>query len=282
MRIRIASQSGGKKMSRFKIGFTLAACVVLCAAIVRPAAHPAPQAQAALANDPKLIEDLVYANRILYSQAVLDGFGHVSVRSDKDPSHFLMSRSMAPALVTSSDIMEYDANGEPVDARGRNSYVERYIHAAIYRARPDVKSVVHSHSLDIIPFSVTGTILRPVYHMSAFLYLGAPIFDSHDEFGDTDMLIRDNKLGDALAKVLGKSGVALIRGHGFVAAASSTQVAVYRAYYTQMNARVQAESMKLGTIKCLTPGEAAKAQVVTEGTVGRAWELWKSQVGKIE
>ena len=139
------------------------------------------------------------------------------------------------------------SDGEPVDARGRNGYVERYIHAAIYRVRPDVKAIVHSHSPDIIPYSVTGTTLRPVYHVSAFLRLGAPIFDTHDGFGDTDMLIRDNKLGDALAKVLGNSGVALIRGHGFVAVADSTPVVVYRAIYTQVNARVQAEGMKLGT-----------------------------------
>jgi HCOMODA/2-hydroxy-3-carboxy-muconic semialdehyde decarboxylase len=269
-------------MSARRIGVLVAACAAFCAAIVLPAARPAPQSAASLANDPKLIEDLVYANRILYQQEVLDGFGHVSVRSDRDPSHFLMSRSMAPALVTSNDIMEYDKNGEPVDARGRNSYVERYIHAAIYRVRPDVKSIVHSHSPDIIPYSVTGTTLRPVYHVSAFLRLGAPIFDTQEGFGDTDMLIRDNKLGDALAKVLGNSGIALIRGHGFVAVAESTQVAVYRAIYTQLNARVQAEGMKLGTIKFLTPGEAVKAQAITEGTVGRPWELWKSQVGKIE
>lgn len=274
-------------MSRRSWGVWLSAGVALCAAVAfpasRPARQPAPQAPASsLANDPKLIEDLVYANRILYHQEVLDGFGHVSVRSDKDPSHFLMSRSMAPALVTASDIMEYDKNGEPVDARGRNSYVERYIHAAIYRVRPDVKSIVHSHSPDIIPYSVTGTILRPVYHVSAFLRLGAPIFDTQEGFGDTDMLIRDNKLGDALAKVLGNSGIALIRGHGFVAVADSTQVAVYRSIYTQLNARVQAEGMKLGTIKFLTPGEAVKAQAITEGTVGRPWELWKSQVGKID
>jgi HCOMODA/2-hydroxy-3-carboxy-muconic semialdehyde decarboxylase len=272
------------------MGVFAAIGAALCAAIVLPAARPAPepalqpaaQGPVPLANDPKLIEDLVYANRILYQQEVLDGFGHVSVRSDKDPSHFLMSRSMAPALVTSNDIMEYDRDGEPVDAHGRNSYVERYIHAAIYRVRPDVKAVVHSHSPDIIPYSVTGTILRPVYHVSAFLRLGAPIFDSQEGFGDTDMLIRDNKLGDALAKVLGNGGVALIRGHGFVAVADSTPIVVYRAIYTQMNARVQAEGMKLGTIKYLTPGEAVKAQAIVEATVGRPWELWKSQVGKIQ
>ena len=197
-------------MPRAKIAVLTALCAGLCAAIVLPAARPAPQSPASLVNDPRLIEDVVYANHILYQQGVLDGFGHVSARSDKDPSHFLMSRSMAPALVTSNDIMEYDREGEPVDARGRNSYAERYIHAAIYRARADVKSVVHSHSPDIIPFSVTGTILRPVYHVSAFLRLGAPIFDTQESFGDTDMLIRDNKLGDgiALAKavICGSSG----------------------------------------------------------------------------
>jgi len=273
-------------MSGSRIGVFAAICATLCVVIVlpaaRPARQPAAQALAPLANDPKVIEDLVYANRILYQQEVLDGFGHVSVRSDKDPSHFLMSRSMAPALVTSNDIMEYDREGEPVDARGRNSYVERYIHSAIYRVRPDVKAIVHSHSPDIIPYSVTGNNLRPVYHVSAFLRLGAPIFDSQEGFGDTDMLIRDNKLGDALAKVLGSGGIALIRGHGFVAVADSIPIAVYRAIYTQLNARVQAEGMKLGTIKYLTPGEAVKAQAIVEATVGRPWELWKSQAGKIQ
>jgi ribulose-5-phosphate 4-epimerase/fuculose-1-phosphate aldolase len=270
-------------MSGLRIGVLVAVCAALCAAIVHSAARPAPQGPASLANDPKLLEDLVYANRILFQQAVLDGFGHVSARSDKDPSHFLMSRSMAPGLVTPNDIMEFDKNGEPVDARGRNGYVERYIHAAIYRVRPDVKAVVHSHSPDIIPYSVTGTALRPVYHVSAFLRLGAPVFDTQESgFGDTDMLIRDNKLGDALAKTLGNSGVALIRGHGFVAVADSTPIVVYRAIYTQLNARVQADAMRLGTIKYLTPGEAVKAQAIVEATVGRPWELWKSQVGKID
>ena len=272
-------------MRKWSIGVIIAAGAVLCIALALPSARTAAVAQApgaSLANDPQMIEDLVYANRILYNQQVLDGFGHVSVRSDKDPKHFLMSRSISPGLVTANDIMEFDASGEPVDARGRKGYVERYIHAAIYRVRPDVKAIVHSHSPDIIPYSVTGTTLRPVYHVSAFLRLGAPIFDTQKEFGDTDMLISNNKLGDALAKTMGNAGIVLIRGHGFVAAAVSTPVAVYRAIYTQLNARVQAEGIKLGTIKFLTAGEAEKAQAITEGTVGRPWDLWKSQVGKIE
>lgn len=269
-------------MSRLRIGVIFAFCAALCVAITLPAAPPAPQGSALLANDPKLIEDLVYANRILYQQDVLDGFGHVSARSDKDPSHFLMSRSMAPGLVTANDIMEFDRNGEPVDARGRNVYLERYIHAAIYRVRPDVKAIVHSHSPDIIPFTVTGTVLRPLYHMSAFLGTGAPVFDIRVGAGATDMLVRDNKLGDALAESMHGSSVVLMRGHGFVAAADSIPRVVLYSIYTPINARLQAEAMKLGTVNFLTPEEAAKAAVATDAAVGRPWELWKSRIGKIE
>jgi len=273
-------------MSGLRIGVLVAVCAAFSLAIVLPAARPtpqsAPQAPAPLANDPKLLEDLVYANRILYQQDVLDGFGHVSARSDKDPSHFLMSRSMAPGLVTSNDIMEFDSDGEPVDARGRNAYVERYIHAAIYRVRPDVKAIVHSHSPDIIPFSVTGTILRPIYHVSAFLGAGAPIFEIRDTDRSTDMLIRNNKLGDALAKSLGDRAVVLMRGHGYVAVGYSIPAAVYCAIYTQINARVQAEAMKLGPVNFLSAEEIPKAQAGSEAVLGRSWELWKSRVGKIE
>lgn len=265
-------------MWRLKIGIVTIGVAALCAAVILPASRPAPQGPASLANDPKMIDDLVYANRILFQQDVLDGFGHVSVRSDKDPSHFLMSRSMAPALVTSNDIMEFDKNGEPVDARGRNAYLERYIHAAIYRVRPDVKAIVHSHSPEVIPFGVTGAPLRPLYHMSAFLGTGAPVFDIREGAGATDMLIRDNKLGDALAKSLGNSTIVLMRGHGFVAVGNSIPRVVLYSIYTPINARLQAEAMKLGTVTYLTPEEAVKAAVATDAAVGRAWDLWKSQV----
>ncbi len=262
--------------------FRIAVIIALCGAIVLPASTRAPQVPAAPASDAKLVENLVYANRILYDQGVLDGFGHVSARSSEDPSHFLMARSMAPGLVTSGDILEYDSNGEPIDPRGRRVYIERYIHAAIYRARPDVMAIVHSHSPEIIPFSVTGTVLRPIYHMSAFLGSGAPIFDIHDAAGDTDMLIRNNQLGDALAKSLGKSAVVLMRGHGFVAVGNSVPQAVFHAIYTQINGRLQLEASQLGPVKFLSPGEAAKAAVSVDAVVSRPWELWKARIGKIE
>jgi ribulose-5-phosphate 4-epimerase/fuculose-1-phosphate aldolase len=263
-------------------GFRIVAIIALCAAVVLPASTRPPQAPGSRAGvpDPKLVEDLVYANRILYDQGVLDGLGHVSARNDKDPNRFLMARSMAPGLVTAGDILEFDRDGEPIDARGRAVYVERFIHAAIYRARPDVKAIVHSHSPALIPFGVTGTILRPVYHASAFLGAGAPIFEIRDAAGMTDMLIRDNKLGDALAKSLGDRAVVLIRGHGLAAAGDSIPQMVYRAIYTEINARVQMEAAKLGTINFLTPEEAVKASAILVPL--RTWELWKARIGKIE
>lgn len=138
---------------------TIALLFLVAAPAFEKQSSPTPQSSAA-SQQSTLIEDLVYANRILYDQGVLDGFGHVSVRDEKNPAHFLLSRSMAPGLVTSKDILEYDLEGAPIDSGGRAVYLERFIHAAIYRARPDVKAVVHSHSPSLIAFSVTGTRVR--------------------------------------------------------------------------------------------------------------------------
>ena len=226
-----------------------------------------------------LIDDLVSANHILYQEGVVDGFGHVSVRHEKDPERFLLARSIAPASVRARDIMEFDLGGEPVDARGRKPYLERYIHSEIYRVRPDVVAIVHSHSPSLIPFGVTGTSLKPVYHMSGFLGRTTPIFEIREAGGPaTDMLIRDRKLGAALAKSLGPSSFALMRGHGSVAVGNTLKQVVYRAIYAEINARLQAEAMRLGTVTYLNDAEAAGASRTNDAVIDRPWELWKSKV----
>jgi ribulose-5-phosphate 4-epimerase/fuculose-1-phosphate aldolase len=232
--------------------------------------------------DLKLVDDLAYANRILYDQGVLDGFGHISVRHDKDPSRFLLARSMAPALVTPADIMEHDLQGDPLNPGNRRPYLERFLHAGIYRARPDVISIVHSHAASVIPFGATGTNLRPISHMAGFLGAGTPIFEIREFGGITDMLITNNSLADGLAKVLGDHPVALMRGHGLVVVANSIQLAVWRAIYTEMNAHVQAEAARLGPINFLTPEEGAKASATNDGQIGRSWDLWKARIGSLD
>ncbi|MEA2737949.1 MAG: hypothetical protein QOH05_1256 [Acetobacteraceae bacterium] len=225
-----------------------------------------------------LLDDLVAANRILYDQGVVDGFGHVSVRHDKDPNRYLLSRSMAPALVTRDDILEYDLESTPVDAHGRTSYLERFIHGELYKARPDVIAVVHSHSPAVIPFADTAVPLRPMNHIAGFLGTGAPVFEIRDTAGPaTDMLIRNPSLGHALAAAMGGHSVALMRGHGSVAAAQSIRHVVFRAVYTEVNARMQAEAMKLGTPTFLSAEEAAAAAKTNDGLVDRPWELWKQR-----
>jgi HCOMODA/2-hydroxy-3-carboxy-muconic semialdehyde decarboxylase len=229
--------------------------------------------------DPKLIEDLVAANRVLVDQGVVDGYGHVSVRHDKAADRYLMSRSLAPELVTAADIMEYDLDSVPVDPRGRAMYLERFIHGEIYRVRPDVRAIVHNHSPSVIPFGVTGAPLRPLYHMSAFLWPGVPIFEIRSAGGPaTDMLIRDPALGQALARALGGGPVVLMRGHGAVVVAGSIPEAVFRSVYTEVNARLQAQAMALGgSVAYLDPEEAKRAQASLAGTIGRPWELWKKK-----
>jgi HCOMODA/2-hydroxy-3-carboxy-muconic semialdehyde decarboxylase len=226
-----------------------------------------------------LIDDLVSANHILYREGVVDGFGHVSVRDARDPERFLLSRSLAPGRVRARDIMEFGMDGEPLNARGRRPYLERFIHSEIYRARPDVVAVVHSHSPSVIPFGVTGTSLRPVFHMSGFLGAGTPNFEIRESGGPaTDMLIRDRKLGAALAKSLGTASFALMRGHGSVAVGSALKQVVYRAIYAEVNARLQSEALRLGAINFLNDAEAANAARTNDGVIDRPWELWKAGV----
>jgi ribulose-5-phosphate 4-epimerase/fuculose-1-phosphate aldolase len=235
----------------------------------------------ALPADPALIDDLVAANRILYDQGVVDGFGHVSVRHDKNAEHFLLARSMAPGLVTSSDIMEFDREGNAVDPQERAVYLERFIHSEIYKAHPEVRAVVHSHSPAVIPFGVTSVPLRPIFHLSSFLTGGVPVFEIREAGGPaTDMLIRTPELGASLSRTLGAAPVALMRGHGDVVVASSLKEVVFRAVYTEVNARLEAEALRLsplGQVTFLNDEEAAKATTTNAGVLTRAWDLWKAK-----
>jgi ribulose-5-phosphate 4-epimerase/fuculose-1-phosphate aldolase len=223
-----------------------------------------------------LIEDLVAASRILAAHGVLDAYGHVSARSDKRPERFIMSRSRAPALVTAADLMELDADSEALPGDKRKGFIERYIHGEIYRARPDVMAVVHSHSPSVIPFGITRTKLRPVYHMGSFLWSGTPVWDIRKEREDNDVLVRDRPLGQALAKSLGGCNCVLMRGHGMTVIGDSVPEAVFRAIYTEMNARLQLQATQLeGPIEFLSEEEGRRATASNRGTLERPWELWK-------
>ncbi len=248
------------------------------------AAFSAARAQApasAGAPSPKLLDELVAANRILADQGVVDGFGHVSARHDKRPDRFLLARSMAPGLVTPADIMEFDLDGVAVDPRGRTPYIERFIHSEIFRARADVGAVVHSHNPALIPFGVSKVPLRPVYHMASFLGAGAPVFEIREVAGpQSDMLIRDVRLGRALARTLGRSTVALMRGHGAVVVGDNVKTAVMHAVYAQIDAVVQAQAMQLGPVTYLNPSEAAKIAPQNDALVDKNWDLWRAHALK--
>ena len=223
-----------------------------------------------------LIDDLVAASRILAQHGVLDAYGHVSARSDRRPAHFIMSRSLAPALVAAADLMELDPDSEPLPGDKRKGFLERYIHGEIYRARPEVMAVVHSHSPSVIPFGVTRTKLRPIYHMGSFLWSGAPVFEIRNEKQDNDLLIRDRPLGKALAGTLGKCNCVLMRGHGMTVIGDGVPEAVFRAIYTEMNARLQLQAEQLeGPVEFLSDEEGRRSSRANRGTLERPWELWK-------
>ena len=234
------------------------------------------------AADRALVDKLVLANRILYRYGVVDGFGHASVRHDQSVDHFLLARNMAPALVRREDIVTFDLDGAALDAAGRRVYLERFIHGEIYRARPDVQAVVHSHSPNVIPFGVTGTPLQPVFHMSGFLAEGSALFEIRNVAGDTDMLISNAALGVALAAALGSHSTVLMRGHGSTVVGGSIEQAVYRALYAEVNARLQTQARQLGEVTYLNAVEAAKAAAINDTQLPRVWELWAREIGAVE
>jgi ribulose-5-phosphate 4-epimerase/fuculose-1-phosphate aldolase len=232
--------------------------------------------------DPALVERLVLANRILYDQGVVDGLGHASVRHDSAPGVFLLSCNRAPGLVTRKDIVSYDLDGNAVSETDQRPYLERFIHGEIYRARPDVMAVVHSHSPSVIPFAVTKNRLRPVFHMSGFLGQGSAHFEIRDTAGDTDMLIRNPQLGRALAESLGACSCVLMRGHGSTVVGTSLEQAVFRAIYAEVNARLQLQASTLGEISFLSEKEAQLSSDMNDGQIPRSWNLWVRRLGAID
>ena len=228
-----------------------------------------------------LTEDLAAASRILAAQGVVDGFGHVSMRHPSAPDRYLMARSIAPALVAPGDIIEYDLDSNPCNANGRGSFLERFIHGEIYKARPDVMSIVHSHSPSVVPFGLVGVPMQAMFHNAAFIAAGVPVFDIRDRFGATDMLVGNGAKGVALAQVMGNNDIVLMRAHGSVACGSTLQTAVFRAVYTEVNARIQHWTTALGggaPMAALDQEEGRLADAVNQNAGRRAWDLWRTQV----
>jgi len=228
-----------------------------------------------------LVEDLVTANRILFDQGIVDAFGHISARDPQKPDRYWLARNIAPSLVSEKDVLEYSLDSQLVNDRGERSYLERFIHGEIYRARPDVMAVVHSHSAAVIPFSVSSVPLRPVYHLGGFLNDVRKWEIRSASTKPTNMLVSDRSLGESLAKALGNSPVILMRGHGVTVVAKSIKEAVFRSVYTEINARAQAQALALsGSVEYLSKEEAELSSEANAGQVDRPWDLWKRRVGR--
>jgi ribulose-5-phosphate 4-epimerase/fuculose-1-phosphate aldolase len=261
------------KAAIYRIAVVLIAFTVVI--LVREYGQPT---KAAPADNASQIDELVLANHMLTLNGVLDAYGHVSVRSARDPKHFFLARHIPAGIVTRDDIIEYDFDSKRIGGNTDTGYTERFIHGEIYRARPDVMAVVHCHSPEVIPFTVTGVPLRPMIHMAAFLGGPIPVFEIRNSGGITDLLIRTPELGRALAKSLGDNTAVLLRGHGAVVVAPSLHVVAGRSYYLSINAKTQQQAILLGggKVTYLDPGESQKA--LPQDGYERTWELWKHQL----
>jgi ribulose-5-phosphate 4-epimerase/fuculose-1-phosphate aldolase len=226
--------------------------------------------------------ELVDANRILGREEILDAFGHVSARHPDNPERFYLSRARAPEMVEDEDLLEFDLRGEPVEQGGPLPYIERYIHAAAYAARPEVGAVCHSHTPSILPFSVSTTPLRAVIHAARFLGPEVPVWDLAREFpGEWSPLVRNMDYGESLARCLGPQAVALLRGHGSLVVGRDVQEVVSRCISMDRNAQVQEIAVRLGEYVPLHDGECrAGSSQAGGGGDNRAWEYFLRRAGR--
>ena len=233
----------------------------------------------ALSRD--VLEELVTANRILAREGVVDAFGHASIRHPEHADRYVMSRARAPECIDVDDLMEFTLDGKALDAGGRKSYAERFIHGAVYEARADVQAVVHNHSPSVIPFGITAAPLSPVMHMCASIGSEVPVWDTRTRFGDTNLLVTDMSMARDLAATLADGSVALMRGHGCVVAARSLREVVFISVYLELNANLQMKASSLGDITFLSAGEIeAVMSTRSSFTFERAWEYWCRRAGR--
>lgn len=233
----------------------------------------------------EVIEELVTANRILAREEILDSFGHISARHPENPNRFLLSRARAPDMIEEADIMTFEHDGTPVEPGDRKPYLERYIHGAIYEARPDVHAVVHSHTGSVLPYGVTGWKLRPMAHVGACIGKDVPIWDADEKFGETDLLVVNMAMGRDLVRTLGQGNVALMRGHGCAVAGANIRECVFRIIQLDVNARLQREALAMsqvtGQLKFMSDGEIdAWNKILTPYSWERAWENWCKRAGR--
>jgi HCOMODA/2-hydroxy-3-carboxy-muconic semialdehyde decarboxylase len=229
---------------------------------------------------PELVSDLIAGNKILYHFGIVDAFGHISVRHDADPNTYVMSRHLAPGLVTPDDLITYDLDSNPVEPTTHRLYSERYIHGEIYKRRPDVQSVVHCHAKALIPFGITKQKLLPVYHMSSFLGTGPKVYEIRDKGGMTNMLVRTAPLGAALAEVLGDDTIVLMRGHGATTVGKTIRHSVYRAVYAAENAEIEMNALRLGDPMFLAPEEADNYERYIDEIIHRPWNMWLREIAE--
>jgi HCOMODA/2-hydroxy-3-carboxy-muconic semialdehyde decarboxylase len=227
------------------------------------------------------LDDLVIANRILASEGVIDAFGHVSLRHPRRPDRYFLARSRSPELVEPGDLIEFDLENRPIEGQERTLYSERPIHGSVYRARPDVRAVCHNHARSLIPFSVTGHPIRPLWHVAGGIGAEVPLWDSREEFGDTDLLVTTPAMGDSLARRLGPHRACLMRGHGAVVAAHDLRAVVFVSIYLMVNAALIQEARQLGAISYLSEGEVRLTEQMNfrARSQNRAWEYWARRAG---
>ena len=229
----------------------------------------------------ELRRELTLANHILAREGLLAGLGHISARHPDKPDHFILSRALAPNLVTVGDLHEFDLDGNLTDGSDINGYAERVIHAAVYAARPDVNCVCHNHAIELLPFCNIGEAPKPVTHVGGMMGAHVPVWDNRIDFGDTQIIVIKMEEAVSMARALGANRCMLLRRHGALVVGKNIRETVFRSIVLRDNARVHLDASRLGELSVLTEKEIEISNALHESPriLERVWDGWVAELG---
>ena len=192
------------------------------------------------------------AVRVCQAAGVMDMNGHVSVRAENAAQvMWINSRKASRSTLTAADVVPVDLDAGLRIGAGDEPPSEFHIHREIYRRRPDVSAIVHSHPTHILALSVAGQRLLPATAIGSFLpEEGAPVLDSA-------VLVNTAQRGAALAQTLGDAPVVVLRQHGTVTVGRTLEEAVVRMICAEDNARLLCIALQTGTPRYLHGEELA-------------------------
>jgi L-ribulose-5-phosphate 4-epimerase len=231
-------------------------------------ASTAPAAAPQAADILKMKEKVALATRMLAREGIVGSSGHVSIRIPGTDHVLIGPENVTRNILGPDDVVTVDLNSNQVEGKHPRPD-ETEIHTGIYRARPDVMAIVHTHPTYSVSFSITKKPILPVHMHGAIFADGVNVFDSVGH-------VNTHELGDGLARALGNRRAVLMKMHGAAIVGASLEEAFVAAFQLEENAQQQLLAEATGKVEPMTPDDVARCikQSWQPKSIQKRWQYY--------